>query len=67
MRIALTILLLLYPLSGHAGERLEKPSLAFCLAAKAVREAAGSDRAAEEVARARGATDATIAKAKRCR
>jgi hypothetical protein len=57
---------LLWPLSGHAADRPEKPSAWFCIKAKAVLLAAGSEKAAEDAARAQGASEATIAKAKRC-
>jgi hypothetical protein len=45
----------------------EQPSATFCWFAKAAVKSAGSEKAAEEVARARGASEETIAKAKRCR
>lgn len=60
----LAILLLL---TGPVMADDDKPSIAFCLTAKAYRKAAGSDKAAEDAARAQGVSEATIAKAKRCK
>lgn len=53
---------------AHAADapKPEKPSAWLCWAAREAREVAGSERAAEEAARARGIAEATIAKAKRC-
>lgn len=58
------LLLLMIPAS--AADRPEKPSTAFCIAAKAAVLAAGSEKAAEDVARSQGLSEATIAKAKKC-
>jgi hypothetical protein len=44
----------------------DKPSTWFCMKARQHRAAFTSDRAAEDAARAQGATNETIAKAKRC-
>lgn len=66
IRIFTLTLILLYPLSGHAADKPEKPSAWFCAAAKAAVLAAGSERAAEDTAIAQGVSRATIAKAKRC-
>ena len=44
----------------------DKPSATFCWLARQARDVAGSERAAEDAARARGVSEATIAKAKRC-
>lgn len=52
--------------AARAAERPEKPSVAFCIAAKAAVVAAGSEKAAEDTARAQGVPESTIAKAKRC-
>lgn len=52
--------------AARAADRPEKPDAWFCIKAKAVLLAAGSEKAAEDVARARGASEATIARAKRC-
>jgi hypothetical protein len=52
---------------ARAADRPESPSPAFCFAAKAAVLAAGSERAAEDAARAKGFSEATIAKAKRCK
>lgn len=52
--------------TGHAcALRPERPT-AFCAAAKTAVLAAGSEKAAEDAARAQGLSEATIAKAKRC-
>lgn len=59
--------LLLWPLSGHAADKPEKPDVWFCLKARAHRALFPTDKAAEADARAQGATSATIAKAYRCR
>lgn len=61
---ALAILLLL---AGPVIAADDRPSAKFCLAAKAHRALFSTDRAAEDAARALGASDATIAKAKRCK
>jgi hypothetical protein len=58
---------LLWPLSGHAGDRPDKPSAWFCAAARAAVLTAGSEKAAEDAARAQGVSEATIAKARRCK
>lgn len=50
-----------------AAERVEQPSTWFCVQARAHRAAFASDKAAEDAARALGATPATIAKAHRCK
>jgi hypothetical protein len=44
----------------------EKPSAELCWAARGAVAIAGSEAAAEKAARARGVSEATIAKAKRC-
>jgi hypothetical protein len=44
----------------------DKPSATFCLGARQARDVAGSEKAAEDAARARGISEATIARAKRC-
>jgi hypothetical protein len=59
---ALAVLLL----AGVASAADDKPSTWFCMKARQHRAAFTSDRAAEEAARAQGATNETIAKAKRC-
>jgi hypothetical protein len=64
---AVLALALLWPLSAMAADRPEQPSLAFCLAAKAAVVAAGSEKAAEDAALAKGISRVTIAKAKRCK
>lgn len=43
----------------------DKPSATFCWFARQARDAAGSEKAAEDAARAQGVSEATIAKAKR--
>lgn len=58
--------LLLCPLSANAADRPEKPPGWFCAAARAARDAAGSEKAAEDAARSQGVSETTIAKAKRC-
>lgn len=60
------LLALLWPLSGHAADRPEKPDTWFCIKARAHRALFPTDRAAEDAARAQGASQATIDKAKRC-
>lgn len=57
---------LLWPLTGHAADKPEKPDAWFCIKARAAVLAAGSEKAAEDAARAQGASEVTIAKAKRC-
>ena len=44
----------------------EKPSAWFCWMARGALAAAGSEAAAEQAARAKGVSEATIALAKRC-
>lgn len=66
MKRVVLALALLWPLSGHAADQSDKPSASFCAAAKAHRALFSTDRAAEDAARALGASEATIAKAKRC-
>jgi len=44
----------------------EKPSAWFCWMARGALAAAGSEVAAEQAARAKGVSEAMIAKAKRC-
>lgn len=44
----------------------DKPSATFCWLARQARDVAGSEKAAEDAARAQGVSEATIAKAKRC-
>lgn len=61
----LAILLLLTVPAMAADD--DKPSFKFCAAAKAHRALFSTDKAAEDAARVLGASDATIAKAKRCR
>lgn len=51
---------------AQAADRPEKPSAWFCIKARAAVLAAGSEKAAEDAARAQGVPEATIAKAKRC-
>jgi hypothetical protein len=51
--------------AAHAADRPDKPSVWFCAAARAARDAAGSERAAEDAARAHGVSEATIQRAKR--
>lgn len=53
-------------LPANAADRPEKPSGWFCAAAKAAVLAAGSEKAAEDAARAQGVPETTVAKAKRC-
>lgn len=67
LKFAALAVALLWPLSGHAADGPEKPDAWFCLQAKAHRAMFASDKAAEDAARALGATAATIAKAHRCR
>ena len=43
-----------------------KPSATFCWLARQARDAAGSEKAAEDMARAQGVSEAVIARAKRC-
>lgn len=79
---AILTLALLCPLSAYAdpyacqgssryqaqrGGKEECPSDWFCMKAKAHRALFSSDKAAEDAAIALGASQATIAKAKRCR
>lgn len=66
LKPAILTLALLWPLSGHAADRPEKPDVWFCIKARAHRAVYPTDRAAEDAARALGASEATIAKAKRC-
>lgn len=49
-----------------AADRPEKPGAWFCIKARAAVLATGSEKAAEDAARAQGASEVTIAKAKRC-
>jgi hypothetical protein len=51
---------------ARAADRPEKPDAWFCFKARAAVLATGSEKAAEDAARAQGASEATIAKAKRC-
>jgi hypothetical protein len=52
---------------AHADEpKPTKPSETFCWLARQARDAAGGEKEAEDIARARGVSEATIAKAKRC-
>lgn len=64
MTRSLAILLLL---TGPVMADDDKPPVKFCMAAKAHRALFSTDRAAEDAARALGASETTIAKAKRCR
>lgn len=65
--IALVVGLVIVSASAaRAADRPERPSPALCVVAKAAVLAAGSEKAAEDSARAKGASEATIAKAKRC-
>lgn len=65
IRALALFLALLWPLSGHAAD--QKPPGWFCAAAKAAVLAAGSEKAAEDAARSQGFSEATIAKARRCK
>lgn len=58
---------LLWPVAGLAATAPEQPTAWFCVQARAHRAAFASDKAAEDSARAQGATAATIAKAHRCK
>jgi hypothetical protein len=44
----------------------DKPSATFCWVARQARDVAGSEKAAEDAARAQGISEETIALAKRC-
>lgn len=59
--------LLLISVPATAADRPEKPSVTVCWAARAAVLATGSEKAAEDEARRRGYSEATIASAKRCR
>jgi hypothetical protein len=62
IRIVLAAALCCAAAPAHA----EKPSATLCWFAKAAVAAAGSEKAAEDAAVARGVPKSTIAKAKRC-
>lgn len=66
MRKTILTLALLWPLSGHAADRPEKLSEWFCIKARAAVLAVGSEKAAEDTARSKGLSEATIQRAKRC-
>jgi hypothetical protein len=53
--------------AARAADQPEKPDAWFCIKARAHRAQFASDKAAEDSARAQGATAATIAKAHRCK
>ncbi len=60
-------MLLAVVLPAAAADRAPaKPSAALCWLARQARDIAGSDEGAEELARARGVSEDTIASAKRC-
>ena len=68
IRFAVAVAIALFwPLTGNAADTPEKPAAWFCVQARAHRAGFASDKAAEESARAQGATAATIAKAHRCK
>lgn len=67
IRAAIVALALLWPLSGHAADKPEKPDAWFCIKARAHRALFSTDKDAEDSARAQGATQATIDKAHRCK
>jgi hypothetical protein len=68
MRFGLAIVLcILCKQVALAADQPEKPSAWFCYQARAHRALFASDKAAEDAARAQGATAAIIAKAHRCR
>ena len=54
-------------LAYAADPRPDKPSATFCWLARQARDVAGSEKAAEDAARAQGISEDTIAKAKACR
>lgn len=67
--LATYLLVLLGTCPAHAmGSTVtnEKPSAWFCFMARGAVASAGNEIAAESAARARGVSEATIAKAKRC-
>lgn len=53
-------------LTGGPALANDKPSAFFCWMARGAVAEAGSEAAAEKAARAKGVSEATIAKAKRC-
>lgn len=61
------VMVLLWSMVCSAAPAPEQPSAWFCVQARAHRAAFASDKAAEDAARALGATSATIAKAHRCK
>jgi hypothetical protein len=65
-RLALA-LALLWPLTGHAADRPDKPDAWFCIKARMHRAQFATDKAAEDSALAQGASRADIAKAHRCK
>jgi hypothetical protein len=64
--IVLALLVLAWLTGAKAADRPEKPDAWFCIKAKAHRALFATDKAAEDAAIALGASQATIAKAKRC-
>jgi hypothetical protein len=64
MRTAiLAVILFTYAFPVRADD---KPSTTLCWLAKQARDAAGSEKAAEDAARAKGVSEVLIASAKRC-
>lgn len=63
----LLIVLCTFCNEAAAADRPEKPSTWFCMQARAHRASFASDKAAEDAARAQGASQADINKAHRCR
>jgi hypothetical protein len=57
---------LMWPMTGHAADKPEKPDAWFCMQARMHRAQFRTDKAAEDSARAQGASQDTIERAKRC-
>ncbi len=66
LRAVLIALLVIVAAAALAADKPEPPGKVFCYLARQLRSHFPSDRAAEEAARADGASQATIDKAKRC-
>lgn len=67
LRAVLIALFVSLSAAAMAADRPDKPSAWFCMQARAHRALFASDKAAEDAARALGATQATIDKAHRCK
>lgn len=65
--VAVALILVGVGNAARAAGRPDIPDAWFCIKARAAVLAAGSEKAAEDAARAQGASEATIAKAKRCK